>query len=181
MTREEFAVLAASMKAVYTDPKFLPDKTAMEVWYMMLRHLEYKRAAAAVQAHMMTNRFPPTPADINLLCCPPPEMLSPDEAWAMVWRAICDSAYHSRERFEEFPDEVKRAVGSPDNLRTIGMSEYTSPGAEKKHFMESYRVICQRITQEAQIPLSVRQVIKMMPATQEKKALEVKDDGDAGA
>ena len=182
MTKEEFGILAASMKAIWADPKFIADKTAMEVWYAMLKHLDYKQAANAVHAYMLSNKFPPTPADINLIIAEPQieaqEELSDAEAWDMVWKAICDSTYHSRERFEEFPEAVKKAVGSPDNLRMIAMQEGANPGVEKSHFLNSYHIVCKRLKEEARnralFPASVREALAAKPTAQQ---IEVKDDG----
>lgn len=181
MTREEFSILVKSMKAVYADPKFIADQDAFNVWYAMLKHIDYKPAAAAVQEHMMSSQFPPTPADINLAVAKPmmdvQEELSDAEAWDMVWKAICDSTYHSRERFEEFPEAVKKAVGSPDNLRMIAMQEGANPGVEKSHFLNSYHIVCKRIKEErreqALFPASVREALAAKPTAQ----IEVKDDG----
>ena len=53
------------MKAVWTDPKFLPDKAAFDVWYQMLSDLPYRDAAIGLSAYMKTGKFPPTIADIR--------------------------------------------------------------------------------------------------------------------
>lgn len=65
MTREEFLILAKAMKAVWSDPKFLPDKDAFDVWYEMLHDVPYRDAAVGLKAYMKTGKFPPTIADIR--------------------------------------------------------------------------------------------------------------------
>lgn len=65
MTREEFLILAKAMKAVWTDPKFLPDKAAFDVWCQMLSDVPYKEASIGLSAYMKTSKFPPTIADIR--------------------------------------------------------------------------------------------------------------------
>lgn len=65
MTREEFLILAKAMKAVWTDPKFLPDKDAFDVWYQMLSDVPYREASIGLSAYMKTGKFPPTIADIR--------------------------------------------------------------------------------------------------------------------
>lgn len=65
MTREEFLILAKAMKAVWTDPRFLPDKAAFDVWYQMLSDLPYRDASIGLGAYMKTSKFPPTIADIR--------------------------------------------------------------------------------------------------------------------
>ena len=65
MTREEFLILAKAMKAVWSDPKFLPDKDAFDVWYQMLSDVPYRDASIGLSAYMKTGKFPPTIADIR--------------------------------------------------------------------------------------------------------------------
>lgn len=65
MTREEFLILAKAMKAVWTDPKFLPDKDAFDIWYSMLADVPYREASIGLSAYMKTGKFPPTIADIR--------------------------------------------------------------------------------------------------------------------
>ena len=36
MRKEEFKILVKAMKAVYADPKFIPDQYAYDVWFAML-------------------------------------------------------------------------------------------------------------------------------------------------
>ena len=65
MKREEFLILAKGMKAVWTDPKFLPDKDAFDVWFEMLKDLPYREASIGLKDYMQTSKFPPTIADIR--------------------------------------------------------------------------------------------------------------------
>ena len=65
MTKEEFKKLAKGLKAVYTQPTFLPDTDALSIWYELLKDLDYMIAQAAVQKHMITSKFPPTIAEIR--------------------------------------------------------------------------------------------------------------------
>ena len=65
MTLEEFVEIVSVLKAVYTDPKFLPDKAAIKVWYSMLNDIEPKVMKLAVQKYMMTCKYIPTIADLR--------------------------------------------------------------------------------------------------------------------
>lgn len=44
-------------------------------------------------------------------------------AWAMVYRAICNSAWHSNEEFAKLPPILQRVVGSPRQLQDWGQME----------------------------------------------------------
>ncbi len=65
MTKEEFKILCKIMKAVYPQPTFLPDAYAFKVWYELLEDLDYTVAQAAIEKYILTNKFPPTIADIR--------------------------------------------------------------------------------------------------------------------
>lgn len=123
MTREEFRILVKGMRAVYSDPKFIADKDAFDIWYSMLNDLPYDVASMAVQTYMMTEKFPPTIADIRNQCVKNQnrDEMSEAECWAIVSKAIRDSAYHAQEHFDSFPEDIKKAIGSADVLRSWGM------------------------------------------------------------
>ena len=65
MTKDQFKILVKAMKAVYTNPGFIPDNDAFDVWYSMLKDLDYALASRAVQMHMQTEETPPTVAGIR--------------------------------------------------------------------------------------------------------------------
>ena len=65
MTFDEFKVLVRGMKAVYTSLNFLPDADSIKIWYKLLKDMPYELANVAIQKHMMTNKFPPTVAEIR--------------------------------------------------------------------------------------------------------------------
>ena len=44
-------------------------------------------------------------------------------AWSIVWKAICNSGYHSEEEFEKLPPIIQRAVHSPLQLREWALLE----------------------------------------------------------
>lgn len=89
MTRDEFKILAKGMKAVYTQPTFLPDADAFNVWYSLLQDLDYMVAQAAIQKYMLTNKFQPTIADIRTLAAEITNGDIPD--WGSGWQQVCDA------------------------------------------------------------------------------------------
>lgn len=65
MTKEEFLKIAGVLKANYTDPKFLPDRFAYDVWFSSLKDLSAAECQASVLKWINTNRNTPTIADIR--------------------------------------------------------------------------------------------------------------------
>lgn len=121
MTREQFKVLVKAMKAVYTNPGFIPDQDAFDVWYSMLKDLDYAIASRAVQMHLQTEETPPTVAGIRKqfakLKVDEADDLNETAAWSLVLKAIRRSTYYSEEEFAKLPATVQRAVASPKQLR----------------------------------------------------------------
>lgn len=121
MTREQFKVLVKAMKAVYTNPGFIPDQDAFDVWYSMLKDLDYAIASRAVQMHLQTEESPPTVAGIRKqsvkLKADEADDLNETAAWSLVLKAIRRSTYYSEEEFAKLPATVQRAVASPKQLR----------------------------------------------------------------
>ena len=164
MTRDEFKILVKAMKAVYAQQTFLPDQDAFNVWYGMLKDLPYDLAQIAIQKHMLTEKFPPTIADIRSHASgivQPEEEMSELEAWARVYKAICNSAYHAEREFEKLPRTCQIAVGAPANLREWAtMDSEKVVTVEQSHFIRNYRAAVQRCKDEAKLPAGMRQLIE---------------------
>lgn len=165
MTRDQFAILVKSMKAIYASENFIKDKDAFDVWYALLKDLAYEVAATAVQKYMTTEKFPPTPADIRRIATQitsdtsktPTEV----EAWDMVRRA-CQTLdwYNPDKEFNKLPEVVRRAVGNPNNLKEWAMSDYGDfETVISSNFMRTYKAVSKVYMEEKQTQPSVREKI----------------------
>ena len=165
MNKEEFTKLAKGMKAVYTSQNFLPDSDAMKVWFAMLQDLDYKATSIATQKYMMTNKFPPTIADIREAVA---KVVSPEEkgwgdAWGNVLRAIGKYGYSGYvEAMEEF-DEITRQVVKRLGWKEICMSENIS--VERANFRMIYEQEQSRRNELAQIPENMKVAIEGLRGT----------------
>ena len=175
MTREEFGTIAKTLKSIYTDPKFIPSADAGEVWYQLLKDLEYRKCMNAVTAYMQTNHFAPTPADIREQCAQNSEKrIDGMEAWGKyIVRAIRDSAYHSAERFQELPDVCKAAVGTPDTLREWALTEDENAMSNAQaRFLRAYDSASKRVYMERQVSPALLQVIEQTQKSIETHTVE---------
>lgn len=161
MEREEFKILVKAMKAVYADPRFIADKDAFDVWFTLLKDISYEQAHIAVQRYMMTNKYPPTIADIRekVMECLRPELqeMSELEAWSLVRNGIRNSIYHAEEEFRKLPEACQKAVGTPAMMRewaTMNADELET--VEQSHFIRNYRVAIERIKTDAKLPIDFR-------------------------
>ena len=151
MTREQFKVLVKAMKAVYTNPGFIPDQDAFDVWYSMLKDLDYAIASQAVQMHLQTEESPPTVAGIRKqsakLKADEADDLNETAAWSLVLKAIRRSTYYSEEEFAKLPATVQRAVASPKQLRewaTLEDVDGKTLTVIQSNFQRTFRVEQQR-------------------------------------
>lgn len=164
MEREEFKILVKAMKAVYAQPTFIPDQDAFNVWYALLQDFTYEQANLAVQKYMITEKFPPTIADIRQKAS---EIVRPDmdsitelEAWSLVRKAIRNSGYHEEEEFEKLPEACRMAVGSAANLREWAMMKIDEvETVEQSHFIRNYRTVQKRMKEVATIPDTMKTLI----------------------
>ena len=180
MTRDEFKILVKGMKAVYAQPTFLPDKDAFDMWFALLGDLPYKVANIAIQKHMLTEKFPPTPAEIRekaaqMIETPETEM-SELEAWALVRKAIRNSGYHAKEEFDKLPEACREAVGNAANLEEWAKMDYEKvESVGQSHFIRNFRTAVLRIKEEQRLPEQTRKLISEMRESRMK--IEDKEQG----
>lgn len=151
MTKDQFKILVKAMKAVYTNPGFIPDNDAFDVWYSMLKDLDYALASRSVQMHMQTEETPPTVAGIRKqsakLKADETDDLNETAAWSLVLKAIRRSTYYSDEEFVKLPPVVQRAVSSPRQLRewaTLEDVDGKTLTVIQSNFQRTFRVEQQR-------------------------------------
>jgi hypothetical protein len=169
MEREEFKVLVKGMKAVYAQPTFIPDQNAFDVWYELLKDLPYKQVNVAIQKYMVTERFPPTIADIRTKAIEviekPADEMSELEAWHITRKAIRNSGYHAQEEFDKLPEVCQIAVGNPDNLKEWALMDSDQvETVGQSHFIRNFRTAAKRITEDRKIPAHIRTLIEEMRA-----------------
>jgi hypothetical protein len=165
VTREEFSNIAKGMKAVYSRDKFMVDKDAFDVWYMLLAEYDYKDVSQAVKSYMSTEKFPPVPADIidkmHKVHEMPSEM-SELEAWNKVYKAICNSSYHAQEEFDNLPPLIQRIVGSPNQLSEWGRCDIEEVNTViQSNFMRSYKAKSSQQKTFNRLPSDVKQQIAL--------------------
>lgn len=172
MEREEFKILVKGMKAVYANPTFIPDQDAFNVWYELLKDIPYKLAEIAIQKHMLTEKFPPTIADIRTKATEivDVEEISELAAWSMVYKAICNSGYNSVEEYEKLPPIVQKAVGDPANLREWASMDEKMISSVRARFIDSFKIAEKRMKDDAKLPNHIKALIDGM---RQEKAAEI--------
>lgn len=164
MTRDEMKMFMQVVVSAY--PNFKPANLSMTVnlWTEMLKDYSSEAVMTALKTFICTDTsgFAPSISQIIEKMNVVEELneLTDMEAWALVGRALRDSAYHAQERFDELPPLVKKAVGSPDNLRAWGTAENYSENVAQSQFIRSYQDVLKRKKEIAKLPSNVRQLIQ---------------------
>lgn len=194
MTRDEFKKIVKGLKSIFSDPKFIADQDAFDMWYALLKDLDYEVASMATQAYMQTEKFSPTPADIrryaSQITSPFTNDMSEVEAWGMVSKAVCNSLYHSEEEFERLPKLIQQVLGNPIRLRELAQLDVAQlQTVEASNFMRSYRARLEVHKRELQLNDSLRISINQMrqdntPMLEvhevERKGIEIHEDKPSG-
>lgn len=160
MTKEQFTLIVKGINAVYPDT--IKDKTAFDVWYELLKDLDYEMASVATQQYMRTGHFPPKPADIRNTIADMTTIVSDEpteqEAWGMVRKALNNSLYNADTEYAKLPELIRKTVGSPSQLRAWAME----PDVETviaSNFMRSYRARQSREHEIRKMPKDVLQLV----------------------
>ena len=186
MTAQEFSTLVKGMKAVYSDPKFIADNYAMEVWFSMLKDLSYEHVNAAIQRHMMINSFPPTIADIRkgVNVVTSGYQQSSNEVWQVVDKIVRslpigqDNVHQVAEiAFNGLPSPARRLLGGPARLIEMA-TEYSLKDyevARMSFVRDYYGEDAQKKEQDALSP----QMIALMDRFYEARAIPSKSSPKA--
>lgn len=161
MSKEEFQVLVKAMKAVWSDPKFIPDQYAFELWYAMLKDLPYEAATAALHEYILTEKYPPTVSDIRKRAT---KMLSeeiPDsgKAWEMARKAVHKFGYMRADEAVASLDPVTGEAVRRMGFQTMCDSSADEQGVTRAQFMRIYEQVAAHHRQDRTLPESLKQRI----------------------
>lgn len=149
MTRNEVQLLLARIEATYQNFKVAPEaaKATVEAWYDILEDFPNEVVLRGVKEYIRSDRkgFAPTPGQIigHIVDAEKPQ-LTGMEAWGMVYKAICNSNYHSLEEYEKLPPLIQKAIGSSENLREMASMSLDSMSVEQSHFLRVYAELVER-------------------------------------
>jgi len=162
MEREQFKVLCKGLKAVYTQEAFLPDADAFNIWYALLGDMEYAVLNAAIQKYMLTNKFPPTIADLREIATTICVGEIPDwgEGWEKVMQAIRRFGTYRETEAIASMDELTAACVKRLGWRNLCLSE--NANHDRANFRMIYEQLAERTKKEAALPFSLNNTIKQL-------------------
>ena len=165
MNIQETAGILEVLKYAY--PKFYSDMTteetdgAIKLWAMMFEEDEAQIVTQAVKAMISTLKYPPTIADVKekIQLMTTRTTMTEMEAWSLVYRAICNSAYDSESQFNRLPLIVQKILATPKQLREWALSENLNLSVIQSNFMRSYKVMSERNEMINRLPESCKNLI----------------------
>ena len=173
MTRDEVKQILAVMMMLYQN--FNPDMSGsmVDVWFAMLKDMDNKAMQQALKwfAESDTSGFAPSVGQLieRYRRLTEGEQIGAGEAWGMVRQAIGNSAYYAEREFKALPEEVQKAVGSPDVLRHWALAEETEMQYAQAQFAKNYGNVTARQREYAVMGADIR---AMLEARQAGMALE---------
>lgn len=164
---DDFKVIMRGLKVAYPKENFLGDDYAFTLWYTALQDIPYPTLNRACQRYMMTEKFPPTIADIRQLAydmSAQPEELS-SAAWNQLLRALRMSyAPNSEEVWNQLPKITREIVGGYATFRAWGNTELSSlESVQRPMFIKRFEQIQFSHRTEEAIPEEIRKPLASLP------------------
>jgi hypothetical protein len=159
MTRDEFKVLVKGMKAVYAQPTFIPDQDAFNMWYALVGDLPYDVCSVSIKKYMLTNKFPPTVAEIREMASGVVngDPLTWGESWERALHAVRKYGSYNKGAALDSLDPLTRKCVESIGFTQLCMSENIM--VERAHYQKIFEVYEKRDRTEKQIPLALQQAI----------------------
>lgn len=135
-----------------------------KLWASMFAEDDVVLVAAATKALIATrtNDFPPSIGAIKEMIqkMREPKQLTEQEAWAMVSKAVSNSLYEAQKEFDTLPPDIKKIIGSPQQLREWAMMDTeTFHSVAASNFMRSHTAYHRSETEMAMMPPDVKKLI----------------------
>lgn len=166
MNLEETTMILSSLRGAY--PNFYRGMSKKEaestilLWNKMFVDYDYQIVDAAVSALITsdTKGFPPVIGQVmeKIRLLTQPKEMTASEAWALVYKAICNSGYESKREFEKLPPEIQSVVHDPAQLRSWALDPNFNMGVESSNFKRSYEARVAQLREFNALPSSIKQL-----------------------
>ncbi len=171
MTRDELGKIIMALSATY-DNFPVTEKAQFDIWYEMLRDLDYRVTMIAVKELIATSVFPPKIAEIRRGAT---QILHPTqtstEAWEEVTRAVRrHGSYGEAEALAQMSPIARRVVKSM-GYRELCLSE--NQMADRAHFLKLFEVLRDKEVRRLQIGEPLAEAIEDEREREKDKVLQL--------
>lgn len=187
MTRQDVVKILMIISSAF--PNFKPDNMSntADVWTTLLADYDFSLMQASLMTYISSNNsgFAPSVSQLiagtRTVTGKVPEYENEEEAWSLVYKAICRSTYYSVEEYNKLPALCQKAIGSPDNLRELAKADIGAlQSVEKSLFVKTYRNELARQQQHDLIPISVKQQFGLADKYCKQLAIEQHEEQHRG-
>ncbi|KAF5053583.1 Loader and inhibitor of phage G40P [anaerobic digester metagenome] len=163
-TSQIMDILAAAYPKFYSGNDAPNPEAVLSLWASMFAEDDFMIVAAAVKALIAGDAkgFPPVIGQVKarIRQITKPQEMTEGEAWALVAKAIRNSAYDSLKEFDALPGDIQRIVGAPSQLRDWGtMDSDTVHSVVASNFQRAYRVKAEQKKNYEALPGDVKAMI----------------------
>lgn len=156
------AILKVAYPSYYKGMAQEEMKRAVHLWHRQFQDVDADTVTVAVDDFIRTDTkgFPPVIGQIHakIRLANTPQELGELEAWALVQKALKDSAYGAEEQFERLPMIVQKTIGRADLLKEWGQLPSAEVGTViQSHFVRNYRARVKLDEEVAQLSDAGRQ------------------------
>lgn len=157
MDRNETLKILSLIKVAYPNSysKMSDDelKSLTMLWEAQFKGYEFELVAIAVNTFISEDLsgYAPTIAQVKNLArkLTSPQSKTDNEIWTPIYKAICNSAYNSKEEWNKLPQELQKCC-TPEQLKVWAMSSNDDIQWIKKEVVGEYR---QRETRQQEFDL----------------------------
>lgn len=162
MTRDQFLVLAAAIKSLYPKDGLFANDQAIDIWFMLLKDLDYDAATSAVMTWSANNKFAPSLAEIRELALEAKNGKEPDwgEGYDAMRKAISKYGYMNEEAALDSLDGITKDTVKRLGWMNICMSE--NEMSLRANFRDIFQMLAKRKKQDDQTPQFVKDHIEQI-------------------
>lgn len=165
MTLEETKKLMITINAIYPNWKVENPEATVKAWHWALEEYPAEAVNGALQIFLKTDKAGFVPSVSQLIACmhkpKDQDRMTEGEAWYLVKKAIADSNYNAKERFEELPPEVQRAVGGYEMLRQWAMTDSDEINTViMSNFQRTYKAVVAQNEYAERVPAAISDMVK---------------------
>lgn len=143
MTDQEFVIIVKAIKTYFPKERILENNEEVELWYDMIKDLNYNLALAELKKYVATHTFSPSISDIRecLIDFRTDKPLNSSEAWSLVLNTLEEVDMHGngKMRYDELPEMVKTAIGGYPQFREWMNNPSFNKEVEKSAFIKIYQ------------------------------------------
>lgn len=175
MRYDEFIKVVKVMKSIWTKSDFLPDAEAVRTYYALLEDIPYEYMTLAVQSYAMTNKWPPTVAELReQVVKMQDESADWSDSWENVIRCVQRHGYVDSAGAYEEMDEITKLTVQRIGWTQICQADVSDPSI-RANFRDIYKQEQNKQRDLAAIPDKLQNAIAMVVGGGQKQLTENND------